>query len=92
VVCQQLLPTVNGKGRVAAVEVLVATPAVRNLIREAKVHQIRTAMQAGGKHGMHTMEQSLAHLVRAGQITLAAATERATNAEELLDLLGRGRL
>ncbi|MBN2113818.1 MAG: type IV pilus twitching motility protein PilT [Acidimicrobiia bacterium] len=92
VVCQQLLPTMNGKGRVAAVEVLVATPAVRNLIREGKVHQIRTAMQAGGKHGMHTMEQSLAHLVRAGQISVAAATERASNAEELMDLLGRGRL
>jgi len=91
VVCQQLLPTLVGKGRVAAVEVLVATPAVRNLIREGKVHQIRTAMQAGGKYGMHTMEQSLAQLVRAGQISAAAAMERAANAEELLDLLGRGR-
>jgi twitching motility protein PilT len=91
VVCQQLLPAMAGKGRVAAVEVLVATPAVRNLIREGKVHQIRTAMQAGGKYGMHTMEQSLAQLVRAGQITVAAATERTANVEELLDLLGRGR-
>ena len=91
VVCQQLLPALTGKGRVAAVEVLVATPAVRNLIREGKVHQIRTAMQAGGKYGMHTMEQSLAQLVRAGQISAAAAMERAANAEELLDLLGRGR-
>jgi twitching motility protein PilT len=91
VVCQQLLPAMIGKGRVAAVEVLVATPAVRNLIREGKVHQIRTAMQAGGKYGMNTMEQSLAQLVRAGQITIAAATERTSNVEELLDLLGRGR-
>jgi twitching motility protein PilT len=64
---------------------------VRNLIREGKVHQIRTAMQAGGKYGMNTMEQSLAQLVRAGQITIAAATERTSNVEELLDLLGRGR-
>lgn len=91
VVCQQLLPTMSGKGRVAAVEVLVATPAVRNLIREGKVHQIRTAMQAGGRYGMHTMEQSLVQLVRAGQVSMAAATERASNAEELMDLLGRGR-
>jgi len=91
VVSQELLPSVSGKGRVAAVEVLVATAAIRNLIREGKVHQIRTAMQAGGKHGMQTMEQSLAQLVRSGQIPLAAATERAGNAEELLDLLGRGR-
>ncbi len=91
VVCQQLLPTLVGKGRVAAVEVLVATPAVRNLIREGKVHQIRTAMQAGGKFGMNTMEQSLAQLVRGGHISVAAATDRAPNAEELMDLLGRGR-
>lgn len=89
IVCQQLLPAMTGKGRVAAVEVLVATPAIRNLIREGKVHQIRTAMQAGGKFGMHTMEQSLAQLVRSGRVTVAAAAERASNAEELMDLLGR---
>ena len=60
VVTQQLVPTIDGKGRVVAAEVLVATPAVRNLIREAKGHQIPTQMQAGAQYGMVTMDQSLA--------------------------------
>jgi twitching motility protein PilT len=88
VVSQLLLPRIDGGGRVAAVEVLVATPAVRNLIREGKVHQIRSSMQAGGQHGMQTMEQSLAHLVRAGRISIAVATEAAGNVDELMKLLG----
>jgi twitching motility protein PilT len=91
VISQQLLPTVDGRGRVAAVEVLVVTAAVRNLIREGKVHQIRSAMQAGGKHGMQTMEQSLARLVKAGRVSLAVATERSSNPHELMDLLGGGK-
>ena len=60
VVTQQLVPTVDGKGRVVAAEVMVATPAIRNLIREGKVHQIYSAMQAGGRYGMQTMDMSLA--------------------------------
>jgi twitching motility protein PilT len=88
VVTQQLLPTVDGKGRVAAVEVMVAIPAVRNLIREGKVHQIRSAMQSGGRHGMQTMDKSLAGLVRSGKVDLRMATERAQNVEELMNLLG----
>ncbi len=63
VVTQQLLPRASGKGRVVACEILVATPAVRNLIREGKTHQIYSAMQAGAKFGMVTMDQMLAHLV-----------------------------
>src|SRR4030065_865975 len=70
VVSQQLLPLMGGHGRVAAVEVLVATPAVRNLIREGKVHQIRSAMQAGGKCGMQTIEQSLVSLVNTGKVSM----------------------
>ena len=58
VVTQQLLQTTDGHGRVAAVEVLVTTPAIRNLIREGKVHQIYSAMQAGGRYGMQTMDMS----------------------------------
>jgi twitching motility protein PilT len=88
VVSQVLIPAANSSGRVAGVEVMVATPAIRNLIREGKVHQIRSAMQAGGRHGMQTMDQSLARLVRNGRITLAAATERASNTEDLLNLIG----
>ncbi|MCZ7526111.1 MAG: type IV pilus twitching motility protein PilT [Acidimicrobiia bacterium] len=87
IVTQQLLPTTDGAGRVVACEVLVATPAIRNLIREGKVHQIYSLMQAGGKHGMATMDQSLAALVRGGVITLDTALERCANEEELRRLL-----
>src|SRR5215204_154671 len=73
VVTQQLVPTVDGKGRACAAEVLVATPAVRNLIREGKTHQVYSAMQAGGKYGMVTMDQSLATLVNAGKISFEVA-------------------
>ena len=74
---QQLLPTVDGRGRVPAVEVMVATPAVRNLIREGKVHQIRSAMQAGGRHGMQTMDHALAQLVQSGKVDLKIASRAA---------------
>ena len=77
VVTQQLVPTVSGKGRAVAAEVLVATPAVRNLIREGKGHQIPTQMQAGAQYGMVTMDQHLAELVRAHRISLDTALERA---------------
>jgi twitching motility protein PilT len=89
VVSQMLLPRADGNGRVAAAEVLVATPAVRNLIREAKIHQIYSAMQAGGKHGMQTMDQSLAGLVRAGHITFERAAADCHELEELRRMLGR---
>jgi twitching motility protein PilT len=69
VVCQQLIPTADGNGRVVGVEIMMATPAVRNLIRDGKTHQIYSAMQAGGRHGMQTMDQSLADLVRRGYIS-----------------------
>src|SRR5206468_11993390 len=84
---QQLLQTADGQGRVAACEVLIATPAVRNLIREAKVHQIYSVMQAGGRFGMRTMDASLAELVRSGQITQELALERCHDPEELNRLL-----
>ena len=83
VVTQQLIPTVLGNGRVVASEVLIATPAVRNLIREGKTHQIYSSMQAGGRYGMQTMDQSLGDLVKAGQISLDAALERCTNEDDL---------
>jgi twitching motility protein PilT len=88
VVTQQLLQTADGLGRVVAVEVLICTPAVRNLIREGKVHQIYSIMQAGGRFGMQTMDQSLANLVKAGQITQQLAYERCHDAEELNRLIG----
>ena len=88
VVTQQLIPTSDGHGRAAAVEVLVTTPGIRNLIREGKVHQIYSSMQAGGRYGMQTMDMSLAHHVKAGSITQAMAFERCHDPEELQRLIG----
>jgi twitching motility protein PilT len=88
VVTQQLVPTVDGKGRAAAVEVMVATPAIRNLIREGKVHQIYSAMQAGGRYGMQTMDMSLSQLVKSGKINQQMAFERCHDPEELQRLVG----
>lgn len=73
VMAQRLLPTADGSGRVAAIEVLVNTPAVANLIRSEKVHQIRSVMQTGKAQGMQTMEMSLRELLQKGQITVEEA-------------------
>ena len=89
IVCQQLLRTADGKGRVVATEVLVATPAIRNLIREGKTHQIYSAMQAGAKHGMATMDQHLAELVRKGKVSYDAALEKCHHVEDFNRLCGR---
>lgn len=89
VVTQQLLPTADGKGRAAAAEIMIATPAIQNLIREAKIHQIYSSMQAGAKHGMHTMDQHLTELVRVGRITYETAADRCHSIEELNRMLGR---
>lgn len=83
VVSQQLVPRADGKGRVAAVEVLVNTPAVSNLIREGNEHQLYTAMQTGRSFGMQTMDSALANLYRRGLITKKAALARAVNRGEL---------
>jgi twitching motility protein PilT len=88
VVTQQLIPTIDGQGRAVACEVLVTTPAVRNLIREGKVHQIYSSMQAGGRYGMQTMDMSLAQHVKAGTISQQMAYERCHDSEELQRLLG----
>jgi twitching motility protein PilT len=90
IVSQQLLPRYDGRGRVAACEVLVATPAVRNLIREGKTHQIYTSMQAGGKFGMQVMDQHLAQLVKQGRITYEVALEHSHHVEEFNRLVGKG--
>jgi twitching motility protein PilT len=89
VVCQTLCRTTDGKGRVVATEVMVATPAIRNLIREGKTHQVYSAMQAGAQHGMHTMDQHLAELVRAGKITYEHGVEKCHHVEDFNRLAGR---
>ena len=88
IVTQTLLPTADGAGRCLACEVLVPTPAIRNLIREGKTHQIYSVLQTSAAAGMQTMDSSLATLVRNGTITRALAEARATSPEELRRLLG----
>jgi twitching motility protein PilT len=87
IVTQQLLPTADGSSRVVACEVLVPTPAVRNLIREGKTHQIYSALQTSGAVGMQTMDSHLAQLVRSGVVTSKLAEQRASVPEELKRLL-----
>ena len=89
VVCQTLAKTFDGKGRAVATEVLVATPAIRNLIREGKTHQIYSSLQAGAKHGMHTLDQHLAELVKSGRITYETALEKCHHLEDFNRLCGR---
>ncbi len=90
IITQQLLPTADGAGRVCACEVLLPTPAIRNLIREGKTHQIYSAIQTSGATGMQTMDAHLAQLVREGKITRKLAEARAAVPEELRRLLGGG--
>ena len=89
VVCQVLVPAAGGGGRVAAAEVLVATPAVRNLIRQAKSPQLYTAIQTGEASGMQTLNQALAALLRRRRIDMQDALERSPNRRELQELAGR---
>jgi twitching motility protein PilT len=92
IVTQQLLPTADGAGRVCASEVLVPTPAVRNLIREGKTHQIYSVLQTGGQHGMQTMDAALADLVRRQKISRELAESRSSAPEELRRLMGTVRV
>ena len=83
VISQQLLIKSSGKGRVGAYEVMTATPAIRNLIREGKNHQIDTSIQTSGALGMHTMDTSLINLYKRGEITKETAVSQAYNMEEV---------
>jgi twitching motility protein PilT len=87
VVTQQLILSASGLGRVAVAEVMVCTPAIRNLIRSAKTHQVYSLMQTGGAVGMQTMDQGLAKAVREGKITEAMAFDRCHDPNELRDQL-----
>ena len=89
VICQTLVKRADGSGRAVATEVLVATPAISNLIREGKTHQVRSMMQAGRGLGMHTMDQHLADLVNAGDITREAAEEKVHDQETFDRLVHR---
>jgi twitching motility protein PilT len=91
VVCQSLLPRAGGKGRCLAMEILIPSPAIRNLIREDKIHQIYGMMQSGqARHGMQTFNQSLASLYFKRMITLQTALARSSFQDELQEIISRG--
>lgn len=91
IMCQALLPKATGDGRCMALEILVPNAAIRNLIREDKIHQIYSMMQTGqDKYGMQTFNQSLATLYHKRQISLETAMQRSSNADELRELIDRG--
>jgi twitching motility protein PilT len=90
ILSQALLPTPDGRGRVAAIEILLPDDAIRNLIRQGKLEQIYSYMQTGTKRGMQTMEQSLADLVSRGVITREEGLNRSSRPAEIVGLLGRG--
>ncbi|MGH9396625.1 MAG: type IV pilus twitching motility protein PilT [Terriglobia bacterium] len=91
ILCQTLLPRSDGKGRAMAMEILVPNPAIRNLVREDKIHQIYSTMQSGQeKYGMQTFNQSLLGLYQKGLIPLESALARSSNPDELQDMINRG--
>src|SRR4029077_10067797 len=91
ILCQSLLPKASGKGRCLAMEILVPTPAIRNLIREAKLHALYSMMQTGqNKYGMQTFNQSLATLVHRRVISLELAMSTSSLPDELAEMIARG--
>jgi twitching motility protein PilT len=90
IVTQTLVPTADGRGRVAALEILIPDDAVRNLIRQAKVEQIYSVMQTGSGKGMQTLEQALADLVVRGIVSKETALSRSSRPDQLLGVLKRG--
>jgi twitching motility protein PilT len=89
VVTQALLPTADGAGRVAALEILLPDDAVRNLIRQAKIEQVYSVMQTNTARGMQTMEQALADLTMRRVVTLEEALSRSSRPDQLVGILDR---
>ena len=87
VICQALLPDVTGRGRVAAFEIMVRTPAISNLIRMQKVYQIESEIQTGSKHGMILLDDHLAQLYHAGKVTEDEAVNRCRNPDDMREKL-----
>jgi twitching motility protein PilT len=84
-----VIKSASSQGGAVAREVMIATPAVRNMIREGKTHQIYSAIQAGGQHGMVSMDQSLAQLVQRKVLSYDEAVQKCRDLEEFNRLVGR---
>jgi twitching motility protein PilT len=89
VLCQTLVPKAKGGGRVMAMEIMPVTPAVRNIVREGKTHQIPNIIQAGSQFGMQSLDTALRNLYQQGLITYEEALAKASSAEEFNRLIGR---
>lgn len=87
IVSQQLIPKISGRGRVAALEVMISTPAIQNLIREGKTHQLQSCVQTGGKYGMKTMDMSIAELYKKGIISKEEAITYSVDNEMIVRML-----
>lgn len=87
IVSQQLLPKSDGDGRIAALEIMIMTPSIQNMIREGKNHQIQSSIQTGAKYGMKTMDMALAELYKKGTISYENALNYATDAEMLRKIM-----
>ncbi len=87
IVSQQLIPKISGRGRVAALEVMISTPAIQNLIREGKTHQLQSCVQTGGKYGMKTMDMSIAELYKKGIISKEEAITYSVDNEMIIRML-----
>jgi twitching motility protein PilT len=91
ILCQSLLPKASGSGRVLIMEIMIPNPAIRNLIREDKIHQLYSSMQTGQqRHGMQTFNQALATAYFKKQISLEMAINSSSNVEELKEMIERG--
>jgi twitching motility protein PilT len=90
IICQTLLPNIDGKGRACAQEILIATSAVRNLIREGKSHQLQSVLQSSAQVGMQTLDGALKSLVLKGRVAAEVAASMASNPEDFLSLLHMG--
>jgi len=88
IVAQQLLPLKGGVGRIPAIELLIANPAIRNIIREAKTHLLYNAMQTSHKEGMRTLDQSLAELYMQGQVSLESVIAKASDPQHMKQIIG----
>jgi twitching motility protein PilT len=87
IISQTLLPNMDGRGRSCAMEIMIATPAIRTLIREAKVHQMTSVIQASAKYGMQTLDQALKTLVLGRKVSLDEAIKKASNPEDFKALV-----
>ena len=89
IVCQALLPRADGKGRVVSLEIMIPSPAIRNLIRDDKIHQIYSSMQSGKKYGMQTLNDALYNLYMGREVGIEECLRVSSDPNEFLRMVGQ---